>query len=582
MNYKTYLKQQFPTVTEQVLYGRCINDIETWLNADIKNIESWEFLDNISAAVKEFKIVIENNLNACIIVDPDVDGYTSAAILVNFLYSLYPEWVNEHLTYIHHTGKQHGLCDMRESIPKDTHLIICPDSASNDYEEHNFWNNYFVSIIVLDHHETEYLSTGPRTIIVNNQLCAYKNKNLSGAGIAWQFCRAYNDIYECNGDISTDLCALGNCGDMMDYRSVETKAIIQEGLKNVTNPFFNELLINNEYTLNKYGGRLCYKAIAFAVVPFINAVVRSGTQEEKDMVFRAMCKPWCFEKVPNTKRGHRGEEWPLYQQAAYLTTAIKRRQTKLEMESMALLERKINDKHLYDDNIIVCCCEPGEVEPNIRGLAANKLASKYQRPCLVLTKNKTKDDDRYYYRGSARNYSMSVVQNLKIVEESTGLTEYVQGHSNAHGISIAEEDIAAFVSAMNEKYKGVPKEATYWVDYIFGMDEADPNILLQLAECSSFWGQDIPASQVAIENIDISRCRCQLCGAKNNTLRMVLPNGLVLVKFGITEEEYNKMFIPNTDMTCIVSPSKNVFNGVTSGEGFIDDYIIFQRTKWVF
>ena len=427
MNYRTYLKQQYPTVTEQVLYGRGINNIKEWLNADMSDVAHWNTLNNISEAINTLAAAIEHNLNVCIIVDCDVDGYTSAAILINFIYSLYPEWLNEHLTYLHHNGKQHGLIDMRDSIPIDTNLIICPDSASNDYNEHKYWNEQNVDIIVLDHHEADFESTAINTVIVNNQLCDYKNKDFSGAGIVWQFCRAYNHIWKTKGDTSIDLCALGLVGDMMSYRSIETKAIIQEGLKNVTNPFFNELLETNEYTLNKYGGPLCYKAIAFAVVPFINATVRSGMPEEKDMIFRAMCKPWCFEKVPNTKRGHKGETWPLYQQAAYLTAAIKRRQTKLETESMALLEQKINDEHLYEDNVIVCCCEPGEVEPNIRGLAANKLASKYQRPCLVLTKSKTKDDNEYFYRGSGRNYSMSEVQNLKAVEESTGLIEYAQG-----------------------------------------------------------------------------------------------------------------------------------------------------------
>ena len=212
----------------------------------------------------------------------------------------------------------------------------------------------------------------------------------------------------------------------MSFKSIETKAFIMEGLHHIQNLFFQEMINNNEYTLNKYGG-LGYKAIAFAVVPFINATVRSGTAEEKDTVFRAMLDMYNQGLVPNTKRGHKGEYWPLYKQAVYLTTSIKRRQTKLETESMSLLEQKIQDNNLLDNSILVCCCEPGEVEPNIRGLAANKLANKYQRPCLVLTKSKTKDDNEYFYRGSGRNYGMSEVQDLKEVEESTGLIEYAQG-----------------------------------------------------------------------------------------------------------------------------------------------------------
>jgi single-stranded-DNA-specific exonuclease len=580
MKYKTYLKQTYPSMTEQVLYGRGITDVDAWLKANMNDVESWNVLDDIEKAVYELTSAIKDNWDTCIIVDCDVDGYTSAAILINFLYSLYPEWVNEHLIYLHHTGKQHGLTDMRDIIPKNTKLIICPDSASNDYEEHEYWNNQGTGIIILDHHEAPHVSKSFDTITINNQLCDYINKEFSGAGIVWQFCRAFNWINATEGDEGIDLCALGNCGDMMSYRSIETKAVIQEGLKQVTNPFFNELLETNEYTLNKYGGAHCYKAIAFAVVPFINATVRSGTSEEKDMIFKGMCKPWCFDKVPNTKRGHKGEEWPLYQQAAYLTAAIKRRQTKLETESMALLEKKIQEQGLLENSILVCCCEPGEVEPNIRGLAANKLASKYQRPCLVLTKSKTKDDNEYFYRGSGRNYSMSEVQDLKAVEESTGLIEYAQGHSNAMGVSIPERNLDSFIAAMNEKYKDVPREAVYWVDYIWNATKVDSNNLLQLAEMSNFWGQDVPASQVCIENIDLSNCQIRLCGTKNNTLRMILSNGLVLVKFGIDEDEYEQLLQQNTYMTCIISPQKNEWQGQISGEGIIDDYIIEQ--KWIF
>ena len=58
------------------------------------------------------------------------------------------------------------------------------------------------------------------------------------------------------------------------------------------------------------------------------------------------------------------------------------------------------------------------------------------------------------------------------------------------------------------------------------------------------------------------------------------PNGLVLVKFGISEDQFEELLQPNTYMTCIVLPSKNEWQGQVSGEGFIDDYIL--ETKWRF
>lgn len=305
MKYKLYTTESYKSPIEQVLYGRGIKDIEKWLNASEEDIENWQNLQNIQAAVQMVREVIEHNGKTTIIVDCDVDGYTSAAILINFFYSIYPDWVINNVVYLHHLGKEHGLADMIDKIEDDTELIICPDSASNDYEQHKALVGKS-DILILDHHEADHISTSINTITVNNQLCDYKNKMLSGAGVVWQFCNAYNEICGTDGEIDTDLCALGLISDMMSYHSLETKAIIKQGLSNITNPFFYQMIQDNEYILNKYGG-LNYKAIAFAITPFINATVRSGTNEEKDIVFKGMCKPWCFEQVPNTKRGHKGE-----------------------------------------------------------------------------------------------------------------------------------------------------------------------------------------------------------------------------------------------------------------------------------
>lgn len=91
MKYKTYLKQIYNTSIEQVLYGRGITNIKAWLEASMIDVTSWNAFDNIEMAVYNLTFAIKNNIDTCIIVDCDVDGYTSAAILINFLYSLYPD-----------------------------------------------------------------------------------------------------------------------------------------------------------------------------------------------------------------------------------------------------------------------------------------------------------------------------------------------------------------------------------------------------------------------------------------------------------------------------------------------------------
>lgn len=251
----------------------------------------------------------------------------------------------------------------------------------------------------------------------------------------------------------------------MDYRSIETKAIISLGLKNINNPFFYYMAEKNEFSINKMGG-INYMSIAFYVTPFINAIVRSGTMEEKDLVFKSFLEMYAFEKIESGKRGHKGELVPRVEEAVRIATNVKARQTKLQDQSMALLESRIRDNNLQDNAIIVLTCEPGEVEKNIAGLVANKIQAKYQHPTLVLTKSQTINDEEPFYRGSARNYSMSENQEMRQLCLNTGLVEYAQGHEGAFGISIAASKIDDFTEKTNELYADIPQEPVYWVDFI--------------------------------------------------------------------------------------------------------------------
>ena len=247
---------------------------------------------------------------------------------------------------------------------------------------------------------------------------------------------------------------------MMDYRSIETRAIISLGLQNIKNPFFYYMSEKNKYSIDKMGG-INYMSIAFYVTPFINAMVRSGTMEEKDLIFKSFLTMYAFEKVESGKRGHKGELVPRVEEAVRVCTNVKARQTKLQDSTMEKLESRIRDNNLLDNAIILLQCEPGEVEKNLAGLIANKIQAKYQRPTLVLIKSKLQEDKEVFYRGSARNYSMSENQEMRQLCLDTGLVEYAQGHEGAFGFSIAESKIDEFIEKTNELYASIPQEPVY-------------------------------------------------------------------------------------------------------------------------
>ena len=410
------------------------------------------------------------------------------------MYHTVPEIsIKEKLHYILHTGKQHGIDAVLKENPEEADLcplgslLILPDSSTNDIEALRMLLDKGYQIVIMDHHEADhFLEDEDNLVVINNQICDYPNKDMSAAGVVWQICRAWDKVYEVEyANHYTDLAALGCLSDMMDYRSIETKAIISLGLNNIKNPFFYYMVEKNDYSIQKMGG-VNYMSIAFYVTPFINAMVRSGTMEEKDLVFKSFLTMYAFEKIESGKRGHKGELVPRVEEAVRICTNVKARQTKLQDQSMALLESRIRDNHLQDNAIILLACEPGEVEKNIAGLVANKIQAKYQHPTLVLTKSKTPEDNKVYYRGSARNYSMSENQDLRQVCLMTDIPEYCQGHANAFGCSIPEDKLDDFIKVTNELYKDVSKEPVYWVDFVWTKNEIDGQTILDIAEAKQY------------------------------------------------------------------------------------------------
>ena len=180
------------TAVEQVLANRGISpeNVEHYLHttdADILNpIMIMNMREGAAMRVKH----ISQNDKVLVQIDSDCDGYTSAAALINYLNCLFPGFVQNNLYYRIHTGKQHGI--LLETIPDDVKLVIAPDSSSNDYEQHQQLKLKGVDVLVIDHHEADQISE--HACIINNQLCEYPTKSLSGVGMVYKFCSYIDEL----------------------------------------------------------------------------------------------------------------------------------------------------------------------------------------------------------------------------------------------------------------------------------------------------------------------------------------------------------------------------------------------------
>lgn len=504
----------------------------------------------------------------------DCDGWTSAAILINYLTLVDEKWAKEHVKWIQHKGKQHGLKDLVDVILEDfdgLSSVFVPDAGSNDREEHERLRQNGINVCVLDHHEIDRDSD--YAIVVNVQLSNYPNKSLTGAGVAWQFCRAFDEVIGYDfADRFIDLAALGNCGDMSDYRELETRALINIGLANIKNPFFYGMAKKNDYSIQKMNG-INYYSVAFYIVPYTNCVIRSGTMDEKELVFKSFLIQYAFDDVMSSKRGHTNEKVKLYDEAVLIAERVKRRQTKLQDEAMEFLEKQIKQKNLAANKIIVCLCEPGDVETGLQGLVANKLMAKYQKPCLVLTKNKTIADEEYFYRGSGRNYGRSELKDLRQLCLDSELVEYAAGHASAFGTSIAEKNIEGFIATTNKMMADINDESVYWVDYIWNAkNEIDGSKILGIADLN-IYGQEIPESYIALNRIPITPNMVTLMGVdKGHPTLKIQFDDISLIKFKSSKEEYEKFLEEDLVLTAICKCNKNEWNGKVSPQLLCEEY----------
>lgn len=553
------------------------------MNVDENDVLDPLLLDNMRDGIIMLTRHISNNDDAYLVVDADCDGYTSSAILLNYLNRHFPAWVQGHVVYFMHDGKQHGLgdVDIDEIIEQGFKLVICPDSASNDYEQHKKLYNNGIDVLVLDHHEAEKVSE--YACVINNQLCSYPTKSLCGAAIVYKFCCYIDILMKTNYAIDyEDLTALGLIGDMMDQRDFETHYLINDGLKRIRNPFFVEMMNRQQ---RQFEGGITPIGIAFYIVPYINAMTRSGTLNEKYLMFEAMLEWRAEEYIPSTKRGCKGQIEKRTEQAGRTAINVKNRQKRAQDSSLENIEEIIVETQLLENKLLVVPVDEASVDKNLAGLIANQLASKYAKPTLILRKIEH-EDGHITYEGSGRNYGKSRLENFRQFCNETGLVMYAEGHASAFGIGIEEENYSQFIEKTNELLKDFDFTPCYFVDLILDWNKINDNEIFNIASYNDIWGQQLDEPLIAFTNIPVSSNNIAFLGANERTLRITHPERKTnMIKFNLKDNDKIALAPPDggfLTLTIIGKCDLNHYMGNVTPQIKIEDYEITNRVMWDF
>ena len=510
---------------ENLLHYRGVINIDEFLNPTKDLLSNPLLLKNMSTAATAYKMALDTGKPVALIADSDCDGFTSAAIFYIYTKQLYP---NNEIDYFLHTKKQHGLEDMWEKIiesDKDYCLVVCPDSSSNDYDYHEtIYKEKGCCTLVLDHHELDKKES-EAAIIVNNQISPeYKNKELTGAGVTWQFCRYLDEINGTNyADDLIDLAALGVCGDMGSVLELENRYIMKTGFNNIKNKFFKALTEKQDYSM---GGVVNPTTVAFYIVPLINAMIRVGTQEEKERMFLAFIDG--DKLVPCNKRGAKGTMEKVCIESARECTNARSRQNKLLETNTEKLEMRVHKLGLLENKILVIPLEEDDDFPSeLNGLIAMRISSKFKKPTMVVRLN-----NDGYLRGSIRGVNNSPLSDFKQFLTDSGLFEYVAGHAQAAGASFREKDLETLNLYANEELKDADfGESYYDVNFIrTAADEDVRDLIFDLSKYPEVWGSKNPEDKVCIKDINITQNDIQVIGTRQDTLK-IEKFGVVYIKF---------------------------------------------------
>lgn len=582
MQYRLYENANNDTsnILKEVLKNRGIDDYYTYLDLDESVVIPYQKLDNIENAVDLFMNHFNNKNKIGVLVDEDPDGFCSASMMYLYIKRMDENYPVEYI--LHKRAKAHGLSD-DVIIPNDVKLLIIPDAGTNDCKECKELSEQGVDILILDHHEKE--EDNQYALIVNNQMSnSYPNKCLCGAGVVYRFLQALDDEnWNEFADDYLDLCALANVSDVMDMRSFETRYLTDLGLLNINNKCFRALIDAQNYSMN---GKVNIHNIQWYITPILNGMIRIGSQEEKELLFRAFIEQdefFEYKKRATKDKPAETIQESIYDRAARLCKNAKSRQDKQKEKSVEQIAEIAQSIPLGDKVVMIDTSDI--LDTGLTGVVAIKIAEMFNKPCILLNKFLDKKTGKITYGGSARNVNHSPIESFKDVVNSTNVFNFGKGHANAFGVNLDLDKKDEAINVMNNILRDVEYDSTYRVDFILDIEDIGIKLITELARFEDIVCQGIEEPMLAVENISLTKDCFEIFGKNEDTISFTIDE-IKYIQFKCKDGNPLYDWIQNAwdendsvTFNIVGKPSINEYNGVRTPQIIIEDVIVIDTNS---
>jgi single-stranded-DNA-specific exonuclease len=417
--------------------------------------------------------------------DYDADGVTASAVLVEIL-EIFKAEVGVYIP--DRVNEGYGL--NKEAIDgileEGVKLIITVDGGIRNHEEVKYAKSKGLDIIITDHHVApENKEEMPDCLIINTQVEEekYPFKYLAGVGAAFKLARALiskaklEDAHKKRlEERLLDLVSIGTVADMVSLVG-ENRILTKKGLEilnSTTRPGLKELIKGSNIN---HGRILTSWNIGFQLAPRLNAAGRINHANT------------AYELLMTKDQ----------KEARKLAQGLN--ENNLERQDITIdIVDKVKAQINEDDKIIIGLCGESDEKWNegVIGLVAGKIANKYYRPTLVITK--TEDG----YKGSGRGIlEFNIVE---AVEEASDYLDKYGGHPMACGFSLQEKDLDNFLKKIREiadkKLADVNLAPKIQIDTELKMEEINEELISNLELMEPF-GKDNERPIFCSRNVQI-------------------------------------------------------------------------------
>lgn len=405
--------------------------IRSYLYGTLDELPSPWLLKDMKKAAEILSAKIDSGAKIRIIGDYDIDGVTATYILLTGLKRLGADVDTYIPDRIRDGYGLHSQLIEKAAVDGVDTIVTCDNGIAASQEIAQAKKGG-MTVIVTDHHEIPYQDTEQGRVwiiphadaVINPKQpgCAYPNKNICGAVVAWKLIWSLYETYGIDRNEIlefSEAAAVATVGDVMDLQG-ENRIIVKEGLKRLPktrNQGFRALIEANGLE----GERITAYHVGFVLGPCINA---SGRLDTASRALSLLCT----------------KEWDQAAKEAGDLVALNQSRKAMTEEGKEKAIEMIEHSELSEDRVLVVYLP--ECHESLAGIIAGRLREKYYKPAFVLTRaeNGVKGSGR-----SIEAYSM-----YEELVRCNDLLEQFGGHPMAAGLSLKEENVEPFRKRLNE------------------------------------------------------------------------------------------------------------------------------------